>query len=272
MDISIVIRCCDDERVFRCIESIDEDVEIIISLCENEVIQKKIEEMKIKYCIIPRGNLSITSNAGFKIASHQKVFITDSDTLFKKNCIRETFINLDKYKIVRARIIFQYNTRNPISKIIAEARDYVNSLPVVYTPGIGVHKDLLDKIGGFLFNDPVPFAVDADLTFRVKEANIPVKYLDSACIYHSSVDIYHDLKAAFRIGKGCAISAILLNKMNKNSKSYRKIRYDLKGVKVTDYPDIVRKKGPLVMLYQIIWDLFFYLGEFVQIHKKSEQT
>jgi hypothetical protein len=35
---------------------------------------------------------------------------------------------------------------------------------------------------------------------------------------------------------------------------------DLKGVKVTMLPDVLSKKGIIVLLYQIVWDSFYWLG------------
>lgn len=264
MDLSVVIRCCDDERVFKCIESIDEDVEIIVSLCENKLIQDNLEEMNIRYCVVKKGNLSLTSNAGFKVASHRKVIITDSDTIFSKKCIKMMYTALNKYKVVRARIIFQKKDQDIFSRIAAEARDYVNSLPVVYTPGIGVAKELIHEIGGYLFNDPVPFAADADLNFRINNAKIPFKYLNSACIIHVPIPVKHDLRAAFRIGSGCALSAFILHKKYPSHSEFQ-IRKSLKGVKFKHYFPLYRKYGALVLIYQIIWDFFFFTGQIIRL-------
>ncbi len=262
MDLSVVIRCNDDERVFDCIESIDEDVEIIVSTSENPVFQAKLESRSISYCLSPRGNLSRVSNIGFNKAKYDKVIITDSDTVFKEGSIREMYLALDHYKVVRARIEFVSDKNKFFSRTIAEARDFVNSLPVVYTPGIGVRKELVADVGGFLFNDPVPFAVDADLDYRIKKAGLSVKYLDSAVLYHDAEDIFHDLKAAYRIGAGCMTSAIYLSKQMQNIKlAPRKIAHELKGVKLSCLGDIIRQKGLRVFLYQIIWDIFFYAGK-----------
>ena len=258
MNITIVIRCCHDFKVFDCIKSVDEDVEIIVSMCQNQQIQEKLEEKGIRYCISPKGNLSITSNNGFKLATFEKVIITDSDTQFAPNCIKKIYNALDDFKIVKAKIIFKSNPESRFSDIIAEARDYVNSLPVIYTPGIGVRKEIITYIDGFLFNEKVPFAVDADLTYRVKKAKIPAKCIHSANIIHKPEKLLHDLRAAFRIGGGCMSSALTLSTIY-NTKIGR-IFYSLKGVKPNLYFDLIRKKGMKIFIFQLIWDAFFYLG------------
>ncbi|BAI61023.1 hypothetical protein MCP_0951 [Methanocella paludicola SANAE] len=257
MDLSIVIRCGDDRRVFDCINSIDEHVGIIVALSENAMLQKELEEKKIKYCITPRHNLSQTSNIGIDKAIYEKVILTDSDTQFEPGCIRELYHALDQYPIARARINFETDSDKYSSRLVSEARDYVNSLPVVYTPGIAFRKSIVKHIGGFMFNDLVPYAVDADLNYRLGKTDLPVKFIDNLGLKHNAESMRHDLKAAFRIGRGCAISYLSLRRL----KQYSSIRwYDLKGVKLQSLGDVLMKKGLIVALYQVIWDAFYWTG------------
>ena len=262
MDLSVVIRCGDDDRIFDCIQSVDEDVDIIVSTSENPRFQSKLESRGINYCLSPRGNLSKVSNIGFENAIHDRVIITDSDTTFEKGSIKEIYLALDDFEVVRAKLKFRSNKDNIFSKTVAEARDYVNSLPLVYTPGVGVKRRIKSKIGGYLFNDPVPFAVDADLDYRIKHAKIPVKYLDNAILYHDVENIRHDMKAAYRIGSGCMTSAIYLSEQIHNKELHpRKIVRELKGVKRSFLGDVARRKGVRVFTYQLLWDLLFNLGK-----------
>lgn len=256
MDLSIIIRCCHDPKVFQCIESVDESVEIIVSMCENMIIESRLKNMGIKYCIVPKGNLSITSNRGLNIAQNSKVIITDSDTYFERGCIKKVYNVLNYYLAVSCKIKFLYSTTIIFSKIIAEARDYVNSLDVIFTPGIGLKKEILPLIGGYYFNEKVPFGVDAELDFRIKNVSIPYKILNSAIVYHRPEKIIPDLKAAFRIGKGCRIGTLLLSQ----NKQFSDKEIELKAVKKSMYKDIIRRKGIFVFLYQLIWDFFYHLG------------
>ncbi len=267
MEISIVIRCGDDERVFKCIDSIDEEAEIIISTSKNPAFQRKLEKAGIHYCISPRKNLSKISNIGFKEAKYDRVIITDSDTVFEKGCIRKLYNALDKHKVARAGIRFSIDKQKTLSRQVAEARDYVNSQKVVFTPGIAVRKDILPDIGGFLFNDPVPYAVDADLNYRIQKSGNSVAWLmKDAYICHSAEAIRHDLKAAYRIGKGCRISVVELRR----TKQFSMIKWnDLKAVKAIQIPDIIRKKGISVALYQIIWDIAYWIGYAIQTAKRT---
>lgn len=259
MELSVVIRCKDDERVFDCIESVDEDVEIIVVLNQNDTLKDRLEQMGIVCCVSPPGNLSTVSNIGFSAARNDKVIITDSDTIFNSGSIEKMNDSLNNYKVVRAKLKFKSCNSIPFSKIISEARDFVNSLPLVYTPGIGVRRDILPEIGGFLFNENVPFAVDADLNYRINEIDLDVKFLNDAVIQHDSEGIKHDLKAAIRIGRGCRRSAETLGTIYLHT-NVRSIGKYLKGVKLHHYPLIIKNKGFKVLLYQIIWDSHFYIG------------
>lgn len=261
MDMSIVIRCWDDDRVFRCVESVDEDVEVIVSTSSNPEFEEKLAAGGLTYCLAPRGNLSGVSNIGFASTKHDKVLITDSDTVFECGCIRRMHDALDEYGVVRAKLKFRHDAGVPFSRVVAEARDFVNSMPLVYTPGIAVRKDILPEIGGFLFNDPVPFAVDADLNYRIRSARIPVQYLDDAVIYHDPEGPKHDARAAFRIGRGCMISAVHLS--NHSRFGHRRpwvIARELKGVKPQHLRTMLRTKGVSTLSYQLLWDLLFYSG------------
>lgn len=225
---------------------------------KNRKLIQRLEKQGVICCISPPGNLSIVSNIGFDASTSDKVIITDSDTTFSKNCIREMITGLETYDVVRAPLRFK-KSKAFLSHEIAEARDYVNSMPVVYTPGIGVTKHLPSYIKGFLFDDAIPFAVDANLNYRIQKENLPVLYLRNIWIEHDSEDIHHDLHAARRIGSGCRQSVNNLHKLYPLEKK-RKIGKSLKGVKLCQYPDILRKKGICILIYQTLWDLYYYVG------------
>ncbi len=257
MEVSVVIRCSDDPRVFDCIDSIDEDVDIVVALSSGDALKTKLDEKGIRYCVTPKGNLSLVSNMGIDSAKFGKVILTDSDTTFEPGCISEIDRTLDQVPIAKVKINFQYDSKNYTSKIVAAARDYVNSLPLVYTPGIGFKKNIVNNIGGFLFNWPVQFAVDADLDYRLKEVKIPIKFIKHVGIFHLPETLTHDLNAAYRIGKGCATSYMSL----KSYAQFANIKWNaLKGVKLKNLPHIAVDKGIVVAFYQVIWDLLYWMG------------
>lgn len=269
MDISIIIRCGDDNRVFNCIESIDEDVEVIVSLSDNQKLETELKNKGIKYCLSPRKNLSMTSNIGFELASHEKIIITDSDTVFESGCIKKIYESLDNYKVACVGIKFLSDPSIPFSNIVAQSRDYVNSLPLFFTPGIALKKDVLSEIGGFLFDDNVPYAVDANLDYRLKKSGLPVAWLNNeAYICHAPETIKHDLKAAFRIGMGCKVGVERL----RSYEQYSDAKWNaLKGVKFKSIIDVFQKKGVYVGFYQLLWDIFHFAGYSHQTFSKKSK-
>ena len=257
-NISVVIRCKNDPRVFDCISSIDIPAEVVVSYSGQSDLKSKIEQTGAICVNAPYNNLSVVSNIGLNTATGDLLVLTDSDTLFEPGCLRKLIQELKRTEIVKAKTRFLSVPGNIISETIAAARDYVNSLPVVYTPGIALRKDVIEKIQGFFFNEVVPFAVDADLNFRVKYSDVSVSFLDNAYIRHLPVDIKDDFRAAFRIGKGCEKSIRYWNM--KGALGHLRSS-ELKGVKISMLPDLAKKKGIFALLYQIVWDLLYWLGD-----------
>ena len=82
MDISIIIPCADDIRLAECIESIDENVEVIVSLNgATEEIRGIVRRFGVQACEIPERNLGAACNEGIKVASSQNILLMNSDLL-----------------------------------------------------------------------------------------------------------------------------------------------------------------------------------------------
>ncbi len=260
-DVSVVIRCGNDPNVLGCISSIDFESEIIVSFTGNPELADSIRKTGALCIESQPGNLSGVSNTGLEAASGKYVIITDSDTVFEPGTLEKLKNALMHYKIARARIRFLNPSNRFFPGLIASARDYVNSLRLVYTPGIAIRKELVGELQGRLFNEIVPYAVDADLDLRIKRAGIPVAFLDCSYIEHSAITLKHDLRAAFRIGKGCAKS---ISFWNADGRLGYISAMALKGVPPCSLPDLMKKKGLMVLIYQSIWDMFYWTGFIVQ--------
>ena len=259
LDATIVVRCGNDERVFRCLESVDSPAEIIVAFTGTKELSDRIAKTGARCVPAPPSNLSRVSNVGLDAAATDCLILTDSDTVFESRCIERLVSALTTRKAARASLRFEAG--RGLSSIVAEARDYVNHLPLLYTPGIALRRDILPEIGGFFFNDPVPYAVDADLNFRVQRAHVPVAFLPDAWVRHTDVPIRQDLRAAHRIGIGCRVS---MRYWNRNRGFGPVNRLTLKGVKPAHFPDLLRTKGPLVLGYQLVWDASYWSGFFKQ--------
>lgn len=247
-NITIIIRCSDDERLFRCLRSIDKRVEVVVSLTPNLKIENKIKKMGLKYCLTPKGNLSITTNAGLKLVKNKKFIVMDSDSFFKKGAVRQIDEALDKALVVKPKVIFLHRKSNPFSKLIAEGRDFEYSQkPKAYSPGLGLRKELKERVGGYFYHPHIRWTDDGDLNRRIEEAKIPVYYLPKAIIYHDPISLKKDLQSAFKYG----VSTMEGLKTVGKTKSVNFPKY---------FGQVYQKKGFVVAVYMIFWRFLFLLG------------
>lgn len=256
-DLSIVIRCWNDPQVFRCIASVDCRSEIVVSFTGGSGLADRIRDAGAVCVLAPRGNLSQVSNTGFDATHGDRVIITDSDTQFEPGCIARLTSALESDKIARARLRFMTEGAGIGSRVVASARDFTYSLPVVFTPGVAIRREVLSELEGRLFNDTVPYAVDAELDFRIKRWKIPTVYVHDAWIRHVPISIRHDLYAAHRIGRGCKTS---IDHWNRDGRFGHLQDDALKAVRPEHFPRILREKGLVTLAYQTIWDRAYWLG------------
>ena len=87
----------------------------------------------------PPGNLSVVSNVGIDAARHDLVFLTDSDTLLCSGCLEAVHSGLQRAPFVNARIEFAHDGTRA-SRLVSEARDFVNSKDLAFTPGLGLDR------------------------------------------------------------------------------------------------------------------------------------
>jgi glycosyltransferase involved in cell wall biosynthesis len=257
IDIAVVIKCSDDLRVFRCIESIPKNVEIVCSITQNRFIEDKLKELNIPYCITPKGNLSVTTNAGINLTKANNIIIMDSDSYFGEGAVELLYEALKTCLVAKGRIVFLNNSFT--SRIIADLRDYVNKQAVAYVPGLAFRKEIAKYIGGYFFNPKIPWAEDADFDYRIKEAGIKVKTIPEAIIYHDPVSLHHDLRAAFRIGTGKRFIVEFHKKYNEED-LLPTIKYFITGEFIQDWGEILKQKGLAVLFYNILWTTVYYIG------------
>lgn len=260
MKLSVVIKCSNDERVFSCLKSIDEDIEVFITMTPNKRLENIFEKMGIRYCITPKGNLSITSNAGIRMTTHDKFILMDSDSVFEKGCIRKIYEKLKANLVVKPRIIFLAKRDSTLSQILASGRDFENRKELVaYTPGLGLRKELAKYIGGYFFQERVRWSEDSELDNRIKKAKIPIYNLPEAVVYHDAVTLKHELRGAFQFGAGKRQAVVFSGEervnLLKNFVQGRQPRYAC---------DLFKEKGGLTVLYMITWKFFYYLGYYYQ--------
>lgn len=265
LDLTIIIPCATDMRIKHCLQSIYEtckdDVEILVSLNGDSKDVKKILKnfQDVKTCEIREANLSKAYNNGIKYASRNNVLLMDSDCVFGKNTIKLLYDGLKYEKLSKGLVIFRNN--NLMSKIISRVREYTTTDFIsAYSPPLAFSKDIKNLIGGYYFDEQVPWSEDTEFNYRVQQAGIKIHYNPEAIIYHAPISIRQDIRSGFKYGRGKRISEGL-NLLPKTS--YFDISAHTK--KFVKTYEVFRTKGLLSALYYFfIWRPINRLGYIVQ--------
>ncbi len=246
--ITVLIRISDDYRVLKCIDSIRKtslSSQIIVSMTPNKFLEKIIKELGIRYCIVPKKNVSVTTNRGLELVKTPKVIVTDCDTIFDKNCINKLDKALDRYDVVKPKLIFQ-TKKGFFNKSVANLRTYFNNGPKMYMPGLSFRLNIKTRIGNHFFDENVAWSEDSEFSNRIEKVNLITHYVKSAQLFHPPLNISHDLADSFLIG----------------AKKYKRQRLgELIQKRIKKYKQIFTLFGLSTTIYGIIWYLFFDLGQ-----------
>lgn len=247
--ISVLIRSNESENVFDCIASVKKTsprARIVVSVVASKDISKRLTKLGIVNCIVGRGNISRTTNKGLELIKNGKVLITDSDTIFSKDCISRLDQDLDKYDVVKPRLVFQTNL-TITSKLIANLRCYFNSKNTkMFTPGLAFDVSIKRKIGGYYFDEKVFWGEDSEFSNRIEDQNLKTFFDKKAVIYHPKVSLKHDLAGAFLIGA---------------KKPERKTLIEIVKKRLTTFREIYKAFGCQTLLYSFLWYLIFDIGK-----------
>ena len=247
--LSVLIRAGGDDRVFDCIASIKKTApnsKIKISILANKALEKRVAKLHIKFCVVPRGNASLTTNKGLELVKDSRVLITDSDTVFDTNCIKLLNKALEKYDVVKPQIVFK-NNGSFTSTIVANLRKYFNSRDKkMFTPGLAFKMSIKSKIGGYYFDNKVVWGEDSEFSNRVERAKLRTSVVNKARLFHPPVSLRHDLGGAFLIGA-------------KKPENKSLVKIVIKRFK-TLY-EILRNFGFPTFIYGFVWYILFDFGK-----------
>lgn len=207
IDLSVVIRCGRDRKgLERCLSTIDENVEVVVSVADDAPFLKDYMSMGYKVAPHTYGNWSVAAQSGIDKAANRNVIIMDGDSVFGSGSIKT--INDALYgghTIVQPHVIFLHNDTH-FGKLISATRTFENRRePKSYSPGLGLNiEELVSKIGidGRIYDLKVAFGDDGDLDQRRRAAGIDVFVADNALIYHDPIAFKHELKTSFQFGVG----------------------------------------------------------------------
>src|SRR3989344_1168228 len=123
LDLSIVVADAEDLRIKDCVASIDEDVEVVVSLNgATQQLRKMIDTLSVKACLSEERGLAMALNRGIDCARHEKIVVVDSDCYFEKGTVRKLWNSLSSNEMVRGTVI--YTHEGILTELVAKARNY----------------------------------------------------------------------------------------------------------------------------------------------------
>jgi glycosyltransferase involved in cell wall biosynthesis len=198
---SVVVCCSNDFDVAKAVASIDADVELIGSLTPNELIESYFRMMGAAVAVTPRGNHAVTTNAGMEIASHEKIFVVDSDCVLEPGAVAAVEAALDKHLVVNLPIRFAHDGSR-VSRAIAACRNFDNTYSrAAYKPGIAFRAELRDKLGGYWYDERIAWPCDSELLWRLRNLDIAIHHLEGRAIVHRPISLRHACRAYFSYGR-----------------------------------------------------------------------
>ena len=269
--ISIVIICYNDYRIFDCLNCLLSQTtktierEIIVVLVPNAYLEKKLGMYQsIKLYFAPRGNLSRSRNIGIKHSAFDRILLLDSDIILSDHFLEEILKASDDYDLVKSNIIFDSNSW--LTSIIAKSRK-LGHVGNVFTPGLLVKKEVFDRIG--YFNEKVKFSEDGEFSFRVKKKGVSFTETSRACVFHPPINLKRDLRMAYNLGIGKRSGVEFGQMLNSEDLSNLSHRF-FTGILAKDFVKKTKEWGLAVAVYDTIWAWLYYLGYYHEKYKGKQ--
>lgn len=254
MELSIVIPVKNDIKIKECIQSIDEEVEIVVAMNDPSIdVVKLVKGLEVKFVCIPEANLSKAYNAGIEIASYDRVLLMDSDCIFEKGTIRKLYKGSLKAKLSKGKVIFKYNSL--ITKVVSKVREFTTSdFCNAFSPPLIINKNIIEDIG-YYFNPLLKWEEDYEFNQQIFQNKIKIYWDKTAVIYHPPLSIRRDLLSAYNygIGHGIGIKAGIFIDQVENKKIKRKNQKMRRK-------QLRESKGICALLYYIFWQKTYNCG------------
>lgn len=256
MDLSIIIPVCNDVRLERCVNSIDEQVEVVAALNRpTKDVVDIVKRLDLKSCEIDKNNLGMAYNAGMNVASNDLILFMDSDCVFAPSTIKKLYDSFEQDpSLMLARGYVNFKANSSQTRLTKNSRTInTSNVPYAFIPPLMLKKSVFDKINdGYAFAEDVIWCVDYEFELRRSKAGIPLKIIPDAVIFHDPLPVKADLRSAFMYGTGC------------------RIRHERTGEKKSFLDDIklaserIKNNDAGVVLYLMVWDGALHLGYLAQ--------
>lgn len=206
---SIVIPVKDDPLIFRCLESVDEPVEVVVvtngSTAEFVKSLAAFERYPLEVVSLEKPGIGAAFNAGAEKTSGDFILLMDSDCVFTPGSIRAMVTGLGSGNFSRGRTVF--SSHNWATRMTARTREYTEDAlrtrrPNAYSPPLLYRKDVVRQMGGYHFDPRLAWREDRDFELRRRSAGLPVVFVPGGTVIHKPLSIRADLASVRNYGAG----------------------------------------------------------------------
>jgi glycosyltransferase involved in cell wall biosynthesis len=246
---TLIVPAKNDRKLRQCLDSVDEDVEIVVALNDPSEEVRAIANGHVRAPVvteIPEANLGAAYEDGVAAAAGRYLFFMDSDCVFGPGTLRAMAARAVRHPLVKGQCRFTSAPRR-LSRIIQRAREFQTSDFVnAYSPPLLYDREIISRMGGYHYSPLIHWQEDREFDFRAQLAGLEVEYCADGVIEHAAQDGVSDLRSGFRYGMGEAIGREL--GLFVTPRWHWSVRSDLSSVLAA-----LRGKGVAPAIYRTLW-------------------
>lgn len=213
--ITVVVPCKDDPKISLCLASYDPSIPTVLAFngASSDYRSWVIEQMRgrpVEVCDLVEPNLSRALEVGIRAATTGRVLLMDSDCVMRPGAVEAMTAAMDAgnpdEQVYKGRVVFS-DQGGPFAGLAARTRhDYTARVLTAYKPPLAFDVGLRDRVGGYFFDERLPWKEDADLDCRIRAAGIEIVPVDNCVIDHLALSLREDMRSNYRYGVGAAIA------------------------------------------------------------------
>ncbi|MGW3957457.1 glycosyltransferase family 2 protein [Streptomyces sp. NPDC004752] len=207
--VSIVIPVKDDPLIVRCLESVDENVEVVVvTNGSTETFVNDLacfDKYPVQMVCLDNPGIGAAFNAGVEKASGEYILLMDSDCVFLPGSIRALAEGITGGNFSRGRV--QFSSHSWATRMTARTREFTEDAlrtgrPNAYSPPLLYRKSVITQLGGYHFDARLAWREDRDFELRRRAAGLDVKFVSGGVVVHKALSFGDDLASVRSYGAG----------------------------------------------------------------------
>lgn len=202
-DLTIVVAVRDDPAIARCLASInDTQVNTLVVMNDPSAeVRRLVARSGHRSLTLNRAGLAAACNAGVQASLTDYVLFTDSDCVFRPDCIARFVDSIGAAPLVRGWVAFR--GRTPAERVVARYRTiHTNTPKFVCRVPLMIDRKAISAVGGYLFDERLPWTEDFELSARIEDAGLHVERVRDAVVIHDPIPLVEDVRKATLYGLG----------------------------------------------------------------------